>query len=401
MGLNKQYKGYKAFQYLKAGEDYREFKLARELGRVEEYLIPLDEEQEKKVMEIVKDSIIISIHEHPVLFPENLEKDLFEYNRQGRQFTAYEALADSYLDAVFDNMMDGTCTITSKGGWKWRDILYDLGIRYSDLAHQDFIIRCERVEDIKRAHKEGKIALIPCIEGAAPIENELDRIDILYGFGVRLMGITYSESNALGSGLKEDNDGGLTVFGKKAVERMNKLGMAIDCSHVGIKTTLDVIKHSQKPIFMTHVGAKSLWESKRLAPDEVLIACAEKGGVIGIEAAPHTTLTEKNINHSIESYMEHFEYVKDLVGIDHVSFGPDTLYGDHVGLHHAYAAHLSTKGTQGVKKFDEVEYVKGIENPTEASKNIVRWLVKNNYSIKDIKKVLGENTLRALDEIWY
>ena len=182
---------------------------------------------------------------------------------------------------------------------------------------------------------------------------------------------------------------------------MNKLGMAIDCSHVGIETTLDVIEYSKQPIFLSHVGAKTLWDSKRLSPDKVLIACAEKGGIIGIEAAPHTTLTENNTSHSIYSYMEHFEYVKNLVGIDHVAFGPDTLYGDHVGLHHAFAAHLSTNGTQGGQvAFEEVEYVKGIENPTEGSKNILRYLIKEGYSDEDIEKVMGGNVLRMLSEVW-
>ncbi len=216
------------------------------------------------------------------------------------------------------------------------------------------------------------------------------------------MGITYSESNALGSGLKEDRDGGLTTFGKQVVTRMNKLGMAIDCSHVGIETTLDVIEHSTKPIFLSHVGAKTLWDSRRLAPDTVLKACAARGGVIGIEAAPHTTITQATTEHSIDSYMEHFEYVKDLVGIDHVAFGPDTLYGDHVGLHHAFAAHLSTKGTQGnAAAFEEVDYVRGIENPTEGSKNTLRYLVQQGYSDEDIAKAMGQNVLRVLKEVWY
>jgi membrane dipeptidase len=275
-------------------------------------------------------------------------------------------------------------------------------MRLSDIAHQDFIIKAECVADIERAHREGKLALVLVIEGAAPIENEVDRVDILYGLGVRLMGITYSESNALGSGLKEDRDGGLTAFGHKVVERMNKLGMAIDCSHVGIQTTLDTIEASTKPIFLSHVGAKTLWDSRRLAPDNVLKACAAKGGVIGIEAAPHTPITANNTHHSIVSYMEHFEYVKDLVGIDHVTFGPDTLYGDHVALHHAFAAHLSTKGTQGnANAFEEVEYVKGIENPTEGSKNILRYLVKEGYSDEEIGKLMGGNVMRALGQIWY
>jgi membrane dipeptidase len=240
------------------------------------------------------------------------------------------------------------------------------------------------------------------------IENELDRIEILYGFGVRVMGITYSESNALGTGLKEPRDGGLTSFGRQAVERMNKIGMAIDCSHSSDQTTLDVIAASQKPIFLTHTGARILWNIKRLAPDNVLKACAEKGGVIGVEAAPHTTLTKKNPLHNIESFMEHFEYIKNLVGIDHLAFGPDTLYGDHVGLHHVFADALSIshshEGKKGTKEkgpsFEEVEYVKGIENPTEASHNILRWLVRNGYSDEDIAKVMGENILRVLKEVW-
>jgi len=401
MGLNKKYDGYKSFEYLKAGHDYREFELADPLKRVDPYRVPLDEKQEKRTEEIMGDSVIISVHEHPVTFPKNME-EVFDYNREGRQFTPYEALSKSPLDGVFDNLMDGTCAITSKHGWKWNDVLYDLGIRLSDIAHQDYIVRCENVEDIISAHENGKLALIPTIEGAAMIENELDRIEILYGFGVRLMGITYSEANGLGSGLKETNDGGLTVFGEQAVERMNKIGMAIDISHVGDKTSLDVIEKSTKPVFISHAGARSLWNSNRLKPDDVIKACADKGGLIGIEAAPHTTLTEKNIDHSIDSFMEHFEYVKELVGIEHVTFGPDTLYGDHVGLHHAYAEHLSIEGSRsGGSSFEEVEYVRGLENPTESAINIVRWLVKHDYSTEDIKKVIGGNTIRVLKEIWY
>ncbi|MDH5643616.1 MAG: dipeptidase, partial [Gemmatimonadota bacterium] len=285
--------------------------------------------------------------------------------------------------------------------------LYDLGIRLCDIAHQDFVTHCTRAQDIIDAHEHGRVALIASIEGSAMIENELDRIEILYGFGVRAMGITYSEANALGSGLKEPKDGGLTVFGRRAVERMNKVGMLIDVSHCGDQTSLDVIETSDQPIIISHIGAKSLWDSNRLAPDEVLAACAAKGGLIGVEAAPHTTITRNNPKHSIESYMEHFEYIKDLVGIDHVSFGPDTLYGDHVGLHNLYASNLSIKESRSkgaTEKsdgdFERVEYVAGIENPTEGSLNIVRWLVKHGYSDEEIAKVLGGNALRLLNTVW-
>lgn len=404
MSLDKNYDHYRSFAFLEADKDYTAFKLASDTLRVEPYLIPLTEMQEQKVKDLLRDNVYISMHEHLGIFPE----DVFEtphYIREGRMFTGFKGLANSHWDAVFDNLMNGLCQIHSKSGWKWSEVLHDLGMRLCDIAHQEFLIHCKGVDDIFRAHREGKIAWIATMEGAAMIENELDRLDILYGFGLRSIGITYSESNALGSGLKETRDGGLTAFGKKAVERMNKLGLLIDCSHTGDQTALDTIAQSTKPIVLSHIGAKALWNTNRMAPDEVLKACADKGGVIGVEAAPHTTLTKNNRKHGIAAVMEHFEYIRDLVGIDHVSFGPDTVYGDHVGLHHAYSSSLSLKESKGGQdadlNFEPVPYVEGFENPTEASHNILRYLVKEGYSDEDISKVMGGNTLRVLKEVWY
>jgi len=290
--------------------------------------------------------------------------------------------------------------ITSRAGWKWEDVVFDIGMRLSDIAHQDMVELALTTEDIRRCKREGKVAFVVSIEGAAMIENELDRIDVLYGFGVRSLGICYSEANALGAGLKEPPHYGLTDFGRRAVERMNKLGIAIDVSHANDQTSLDTIAHSKHPVFITHAGARALWDTPRLKPDEVIKACAEKGGVIGIEAAPHTTITRNNMRHSLDSYMEHFEYCVDLVGIDHVAFGPDTLFGDHVGLHSALREALSLKASKGKEPYPTVEYVDGIENPAEAFPNIVRWLVKKDYSDDEIAKVVGGNVMRVLDEVW-
>jgi len=399
MGIKKAYKGYKAYSYLEPDVDYPSYEFA-DWNWTGGYRIPLDDAQESRLKKLMEENIFVSLHEHPTYFPKRIEETK-TYNRDGREFCAYDALAESYIDCVFDNMMDGTCQITSKNGWKWTDVLHDLGMRLCDLAHQDFLIQCKTVADIERAHREGKIAWVPCMEGAAPIENELDRIDILYGLGVRLLGVTYSESNALGNGMKEDHDGGLTKFGKEAVRRMNKVGMLIDCSHAGPQTALDTIGWSEKPIVLSHVGARALWDSKRLFHDNVLRAVAEKGGVIGIESAPHTTMTHTNLTHDIESVMEHFEYVANLVGIDHVTFGIDSLYGDHVGLHHVFAASLSKKDTSNnAVEYKEVPFVKGLENPTEASHNIPRWLLKHGYSDEQIAKVIGGNILSVLKKVW-
>ena len=396
--------GYRSFSYLMPGVDYKNYEVARETGRIEPYRIPLSKDEEQRVQRLYQECVVIALHDHMICLPADLTH-FMEWSKQARAATAYQGLSASCIDAVFDNLLDGFAYVTSKSSWRFEDVVYDLGMRLSDIAHQDFIVRCEAVQDILRAHSEGRVAFIPSIECSTPIEKELDRIDVLYGLGIRMMGITYSESNMLGSGLKEKGDSGLTYFGQQAVERMDKLGIAIDIAHTGDRTSLDTIKASKRPVFISHAGARGVWNSKRMRPDEVIKACAERGGVIGIEAAPHTTVSRANPVMSIESVMDHFKYCVNLVGIEHVSFGLDTMYGDHVGLHKVLGGGLSmsqiTYDLTTREKPPHVEYVRGMENPTEGYNNITRWLVKHGYSDDDIQKVIGGNVLRVLQQVWH
>ena len=272
----RKYSGYRSFQYLEPGADYKQFATVKEV-RVEPYVVPLSQSEEKRVESLYQTSIVVAFHDHSLSLPVDLNQ-LKEWSREGRYETDYEGLSHSCIDAMIDNLWAGLSTITSKGGWHFEDVVFDLGMRLCDIAHQDFVVRAEKVADIIAAHNEGKIAFIPGMESCTPIENELDRLDVLYGLGVRMMGITYNEANMLGSGIKEDTDGGLSYFGKQAVQRMNKLGMAIDLSHTGDQTALDTIKESKKPVFVSHAGAKGVWNSKRMKPDEVIKTCAQRGG---------------------------------------------------------------------------------------------------------------------------
>ncbi len=394
------YTGYTSYSYLEPGVDYREFKLSPEIGRVPAYQkLDLTEAQGERVRTLLTGNVVISLHDHASVFPQDIAETV-DYNRTARHRTGYAGLARSGMTAVFDNFMDGTCCVTSQMGWKWTDVIADIGMRLSDVEHQDYMFVARRLSDVRRAHADGRLALVVATEAATMIENEVDRLDILYGYGVRQMGIAYSEANTLGSGLKERGDGGLTYFGEKAVTRMNRLGIAIDVSHSGDQTSLDTIKHSTKPIFITHAGSRTVWPTNRMKPDAVLRAMAERGGVIGLEAAPHTTLSKEHPRHSLDSVMDHFTYCVDLLGIDHVAFGPDTLFGDHVGLHDAFAGHLSIAQAHGSVEHERVEYVDGLENPAECFWNITAWLVSHGYSDDEITKVLGGNIMRVLEEVW-
>ena len=408
MGRNKNYSGYKAYQYLTPGIDYKAFKLRVAIKEDWSYIVPLSKSEEERVEEIIEKNILIDLHEHPTLMPDDWREAVAICN-EGKEFMAYEALSKSGLDCVFDNLMNGTARITSKHGWKWTDIIHDLGQRMCDIAQQDLVIHCKKAEDIITAHKTGRIAWVAVIESASCIENEVDRIDILYGLGVRSMGLNYSESNMLGTGLKELRDGGLTDFGYDAVVRMNKVGMLIDVSHLSDQTALDTIESSKTPIIISHCGSRTLMPTTRMFPDDIIQAMAEKDGVIGIEAAPGTTATKNHPDHTLDTFMEHVEYCIELVGIDYVGCGPDSIYGDHVGYYRLEQERFKTDGLGhyprpekqgGTNRNSLPEYVKGLENPTECLQNVTRWMVKNGYSDQEIVKVIGGNALRLLNQIW-
>jgi membrane dipeptidase len=389
----------RAYPYLTPGADYPVFELAPEFGRVPAYAGDLTPEQEERARRLLRDSLVISLHEHPVRFPLRMEEtpDLY---RTGRQHAAYAGLAASGMTVVFDNMMDGTACVTGHAPWRWDDIITDLGMRQADLAHQSGAMAVRTVADIDEARRSGRVGLVFGLEAATPIENEIDRLDVLYGLGLRQIGIAYSDANALGSGLAEARDGGLTLFGRRAVTRMNRLGLAIDVSHSSDRTALDVCEMSERPVLMTHAGARAVWDTARMKPDDVLRAIAATGGVIGMSAAPHTTLSAGHPRHSIESVMDHFRYCVDLVGIEHVAFGPDTLYGDHVQLHRIFAHLLGIAQVTRGPAFEPVAYVDGLENPTENFGNICGWLVQHGFDDDDIRAVLGGNIYRALRSIW-
>jgi microsomal dipeptidase-like Zn-dependent dipeptidase len=319
---------YTAYSYLGADEIAR-FELAPEFGRVPPYGADLTAAQAGRASALLRDSLVISLHDHPVRFPVRMEQTP-EYNRTGRQHAAYAGLAASGMTVVFDNMMDGTACVTGNAPWRWNDIITDLGMRQADLAHADGFMTIRTVADIDEAHRSGRVGLVFGLEAATPVENEIDRLDVLYGLGLRQIGIAYSDANALGSGLSEAADG---------------------------------------------------------------------GGVIGMSAAPHTTLSAAHPRHSIGSVMDHFRYCADLVGIDHVAFGPDTLYGDHVALHRIFAHLLSLSAMRG-PRFDPVSYVDGLENPTENFGNICGWLVQQGFDDASIRAVIGGNVYRTLQAVW-
>jgi membrane dipeptidase len=413
MGRNKRYSGYSAYDYLEPGKDYKKFQLRQAIVLEWEYKVPLSKTEEDRFQEILEKNIIVDLHEHPCLYPKDLD-DSPRLTSHGKQFMAYEALSHSGIDCVFDNLLDGRCNINTKHGWDWMSTLHDLGQRLCDISHQDFVIHCKSTRDIHEAFDKGKLAWVAALESASCVENEVDRIDVLFGLGVRSLGICYSENNMLGGGMGElSQDAGLSDFGYDCLVRMNKLGMLIDVGHTSDRTALEVIEYSKDPIYNSHSGPGAIAQG-HTSGDEVLKALAESDGLMAIGGAGRGLRTKKHPIGSIDSYGECMEYCIEVMGIDHVACGPDSLYGDHQEHYEAFAkwsesAGLGKYNKPGKKETEErfpvpenmsdPGYVKGLENPNEFV-NIARWMIKNGYTDEEISKVMGKNALRLLEKVW-
>ena len=149
-----RYAGYRSFEYLTPGTDFRAFELATDLDRVEPYVVEVSEAEEERAQRLLADNIAISLHDHTEINPVD-PAETEAWIRETRIATGFAGLARSGFSAVFENFEDGVATITSKSGWKWTDVIHDIGMRYSDWAHQDFVVRAERVADIRAAHAIG------------------------------------------------------------------------------------------------------------------------------------------------------------------------------------------------------------------------------------------------------
>jgi membrane dipeptidase len=404
MGRNKDRGSYTSWSYLEPEVDYILPELEKQVERVPEYEFGLSKTQKERVEEIIEKNIIIDLHEHLGVMSVDGTRSF-----SGRQFIGYNGLAYSGADVVFFN----------SGGDTMEEVISWLGMALCDYAHQDFVIPALKIDDITRAYKEGKVALIHTIETASAIDKDVDKLDILYGLGIRSMGLCYSESNKLGSGDYEIRDGGLTDYGYDAVKRMNKTGIIVDVSHAGPITAMETIEASDKPICISHCGSQTLTPSTRFLPDDVLKACAEKDGVVGVNCAGSAPRTKEHPEASVECVLDHVKYLIDILGVDHVGVGPDTFWGDHAGMYrrspkarggmrfHARPALNRKRPESPIKNqlftlmdlIKDLEYVPGMESPSDFN-NVTKGLVRDGYSDEEIAKIIGQNALRLIKECW-
>jgi membrane dipeptidase len=250
-------------------------------------------------------------------------------------------------------------------------------------------------EDLDRAKAEGKVAVIMGLQNSEHFRRKED-VKAFYQLGQRCSQLTYNSQNLLGSGGTERVDGGLSDFGVEIVQAMNEVGMLVDVSHCGDRTTLDAIDVSPVPIAITHSNCRALLNHPRLKTDEAIRKLAAKGGVMGITGV-RMFVRDKEPT-TIEHLVDHIDHVAKLVGIEHVGIGSDAdLNGyDDMPPEQAKMLRSAYKASYGFREKIDIE---GFDHPKKVF-DLTEALFRRGYSEQNIIAVLGGNFRRLLGATW-
>jgi len=223
---------------------------------------------------------------------------------------------------------------------------------------------------ILEAKRMGKVAGLLSIEGADVIEGRIEMLGVYRRLGVRMVGLVHSLRNQLADGVTDRRTGGgLSELGVQAVEELDRLSMIIDVSHINDEGFWDVLDHTENPLIASHSNSRAVCLHPRNMTDEMILALAENGGVMGMNFAPSFVHPEKA---TLKRVVDHIDHIVDLVGPDHVGLGSD---------------------------FDGIPSTPaGLEDVTKMP-GITRELVEREYGEADIKKILGGNHLRLMKDV--
>mgnify|MGYP001293709872 FL=1 len=349
--------------------------LAKQVVEGRSNAVTLDAGQEKRFQGLVEDVTMIDLHQHPMVKPEDPSRYM-EYLRSGDYEWGYEAIRHGGFTAVGTaNVYRGMLNAEDMSFIRFEDLLDEIGLMLSDVGRNDEAVKVSNSDEIEAAKQQGKVGILPTVEHLA-IGNELQHVDVLYNAGIRLAGMTYRRKSYIGDGHLERNDGGLSLFGIEVIQRMNELGMVVDLSHASFRTAMDAIEFSEAPVAFSHDGSYTLglkqgggeYAAGRLRRDEELLACAKKGGIIGVTVQP-SVISSWGSELSLDLLLDHYDYMVKLLGIDHVAIGTDS------------SIDVRTSG-----------FVRGVDSPAEG-KNIIRGLITRGYSDADIFKITGGNAL--------
>jgi len=310
------------------------------------------------------------------------------------------AVAD--LRASGLTMSHYTVNTVGNGPDVWAKTIANIALTDQLIAdNPDALIKVGKVEDIRRAKREGKSAILYGTQDTSLVGADLDRLALLKGLGVRSVQLTYNLRNLCGDGSLEPGNAGLSKLGHATIARIEKEKMLVDFSHGGQRTIAEGLAATTRTPIISHTGCRSLHDNPRNVWDAEMKACADKGGVIGIYWMPFLVPNSRPTGADLIRHMDH---VKNLCGEDHVSIGTDGVLS---------RTKLDDKSRAAQKKFYDDRAAQGIAAPGEGPDifnivadfdDIMRYrrladgLSRAGWTTPQIEKALGGNLLRVYGE---
>ncbi len=262
--------------------------------------------------------------------------------------------------------------------------------------HTDKLMRVDDAQSIDAAKSAGKIGIIIGLQNSEHFRTP-DDVDLFYQLGQRISLLTYNSRNLIGNGSTERHDEGISDFGISIIERMNKVGMAVDTAHCGDRTTLEAFEISKAPVLITHANCRALNpEQPRCKTDEAIRKMAEKDGVMGITGVRNFVSPKEPT--TIENVLDHYDHVAKLVGVEHVGVGSDIDLDGYDALPEDYRKWLHSlyKSSYAFREKDDTDGV----NHYKRMFDLADGLIRRGYSDANIELILGGNFRRVLGKIW-
>lgn len=274
----------------------------------------------------------------------------------------------------------------------WSDTVTTLSLARDWLGRTDGYRLVGTAAEIELANAAGEMAVAFDIEGMNALDGRLDMVGFYYDLGVRQMLFAYNINNCAGGGC-HDEDTGLTAFGRAVVARMNALGMLVDCSHCGYRTTMEAMECSNDPVVFSHSNARALRDHGRNIRDDQALRCAEAGGVIGVNGI---ALFVGDNDITTASITDHVEHYLDLVGADHVGIGLDYFHAVDD------AQDFSETVSQNADFWPASEYPAGHVRCAAPAQihEIADELLRRNHGEGVVRGVLGGNFRRVAGQVW-
>ena len=271
-----------------------------------------------------------------------------------------------------------------------------LGLWNGFLAHHDdAFMRVDTPERLDTVKSSGKIGILLGLQNSEHF-RKVEDIDFFYSFGQRVSQLTYNSRNMIGNGSTERVDGGLSDYGVAVVGKMNQVGMAVDVSHSGDKTTLDACDVSKQPVLFTHANCRALNPHVRCKTDEAIKKMAATGGVMGITGVRMFVSAKEPT--TVEDVLNHYDHVAKLVGIEHVGVGSDIGLDGYDALPDPIRKRLHA-GYKSSYAFRDKDDIEGLDHPQRMF-DLSEGLIRRGYSDANIEAILGGNFRRVLKQIW-